>query len=349
MKKIMTIVGTRPELIRLSEIIKLLDIHTEHTFVHTGQNFTPELHDQFFWDLHLRLPDYQFNTQWLSWLSFIGKMYLDIDEVLEIKKPDVILILGDTNSALAAYVAKKRHIPVFHMEAGNRCYNDWVPEEINRKIIDSLSTYLLPYTQRSREHLMLEWYHPSKIIVIWNPISEVLEKNMPFIGTREISENYVLVTLHRDENITIQENLIGIIKALENISLRYKVILSLHPKLKHMIEKFHITLGKNIHAETAFSFHRFLWLEKYASCVLSDSGTVPEECCIFQTPCVLLRTSTERPELLENNSMILSGIQSDEILSSFEVALHTSVWPIPSDYSDTHISEKILKLLLRHI
>lgn len=349
MKKVMTIVWTRPELIRLSETIKLLDTLTHHIFVHTGQNFTHHLHDQFFKDLDLRFPDYQLNKEWKSWFEFIWNMYIEIDEIIEKEKPEVILILWDTNSALSSYVAKRKKVPVFHMEAGNRCYDENVPEETNRKIVDSVSTYLLPYTQRSRENLLTEWYHPSKIIVTWNPITEIIEKYKKEIWKREIKEDYILVTLHRDENVTNKNNLENITDALNELSKKYKIILSVHPKLEEMLEKFDIKLKKNIETSTPFWFKKFLNLEKHATCVLSDSWTVPEECCILKTPCVLLRTSTERPELLENNSMILSWITKNEIINSMEIAMNTDIWDIPNDYKDTNISQKIVKLLLRHI
>ncbi len=347
MKKIMTIVWTRPELIRLSETIKLLDKLTKHIFVHTGQNFTPELHNQFFADLDLRLPDYQFNKDWKSGFEFIWNMYIEIDKIIEKENPEVILILWDTNSALSAYVAKRKKIPVFHMEAWNRCYDENVPEETNRKVVDSLSEFLLPYTGRSRENLLREWYHPSKIIVTGNPITEIISKYK--ILEREIRQDYILVTLHRDENVTNKENLENIISALNEISNKYKVILSVHPKLEEMLKKFEIQLNQNIESSKPFWFQKFLNLEKYATCVLSDSGTVPEECAILKTPCILLRTSTERPELLENNSMILSWITKEEILNSMEVAIKTEIWDIPNDYKDTNVSQKIVKLLLRHI
>lgn len=349
MKKIMTIVWTRPELIRLSETIKLLDKMTNHIFVHTGQNFTPELHDQFFSDLDLRFPNYQLNKEWKSWFEFIWNMFIEIEKIIDIEKPEVILVLWDTNSCLSSYVAKRKKIPVFHMEAGNRCYDENVPEETNRRVVDSVSEFLLPYTQRSRENLLSEWYHPSKIIVTWNPITEVIEKYSKNIWKREIKKDYILVTLHRDENVTNISNLENIISALNEISNKYKIILSVHPKLEEMLKKFDIKLEKNIETSKPFSFKKFLNLEKYATCVLTDSWTVPEECCILKTPCILLRTSTERPELLENNSMILSGITKQEILISMKVAMETEIWEIPNDYKDKNVSEKILKLLLRHI
>lgn len=350
MKKVITIVWTRPEVIRLSEIIKRLDIYTKHVFVHTWQNYTPELHDQFFQDLQLRKPDYQLNIQEkYSWVSFIWYMMKEVESIIKKEKPDVALILWDTNSCLSAYVCRRNNVPVFHMEAGNRCYDENVPEELNRRMIDSLSTFLLPYTQRSREILLQEWCHPSKIIVTWNPISEIVDIYKSKIKERIIKEDYVLVTIHRNENVTDKNTLQKIIKALNKISEKYKVLLSMHPKLVSMIEKYDIVLQDNIQQAKPFNFQEFLNLEKYAECVISDSWTVPEECAILKTPCILIRTSTERPELLENNSMILSWVATEDILTNFEVAKNMSIWEMPSDYVSLDVSEKIVKLVLRHI
>jgi UDP-N-acetylglucosamine 2-epimerase len=347
MKKIITIVGTRPELIRLSEIIKKLDIFTEHIFVHTGQNYTPEMHDQFFIDLWVRRPDYQLNIENpLSGIPFIGYMLQEVEKIIVEEKPDSCLILGDTNSALSSYVCKKYNIPVFHMEAGNRCYSDEVPEEMNRKIVDSLSAYLLPYTQRSRELLLLEGYHPSRVIVTWNPITEVMYAHLK---ESKKPSDYVLVTLHRTENVTDESRLKSITDALNTISEKYKILLSVHPKLASMLEKFQIELAPNIQKDAPYAFQEFLHLEQGALCVITDSGTVPEECAILGTPCVMMRNSTERPELLESNAMLLSGTKTDEILSSFEIARTMDVWPAPLDYQDRHVSDKIIKLLMRHI
>ncbi len=348
MKKIVTIAGTRPDLIRLSEIIKILDKHTKHFFVHTWQNFTPELKNQFFDDLKIRKPNFQFNKNQKIWFEFIWQMMKDINLTLEKVKPDAVLILWDTNSWLSAYVAKRKNIPVFHMEAWNRCYDDIVPEEINRRIIDSVSDFLLPYTQRSRENLLAEWYHTSKIIVTWNPITEVINKNLKNVWERKEKGEYILVSLHREENIIEENNLKWIIYALNDLAKETKVVLSMHPKLDVMIKKFNIILGKNIEINKPFSFTHFLNLEKYAKCVLSDSWTVPEECSILKIPCILLRTSTERPELLENNSMILSWIKKEEIINAYNVAINTTIWDIPNDYKDTNVSEKILKIILRN-
>ncbi len=347
MKKIMTIAGTRPDLIRLSEIIKKLDKYTDHVFVHTGQNFTLHLHDQFFEDLDLRKPDYQLNKDKMTGFEFLGNMFVEIDKILKKEKPDAILILGDVHSTLCSYVCKRNGVPVFHMEAGNRCYSEKVPEEINRRIVDSVSEYLLAYTQRSREQLLREGYPPQKIIVTGNPIKEIIEKHIKDLNNKKRDEEYVLVTLHRNENVTDKTVLTGIISALNEISKTTKVVLSVHPKLKSMIKEFNIKLSENIDSSKPFGFKEFLALEKNAKCVLSDSGTVPEECAILKVPCVLMRDSTERPELLENNSMILSGIKKKEILDAYKVAKDMSIGEIPKDYVDTDVSEKIVKILMR--
>lgn len=347
MKKIITILGTRPELIRLSEVIKKLDCYTHHIFVHTWQNYTHHMHDQFFIDLSLRKPDYQLNIKnQLSGIPFIAYCLEEIERIILIEKPDACLILWDTNSALCAYVCKRYGVPVFHMEAGNRCFDEAVPEETNRKIVDSLSTYLLPYTQRSRENLLMEGYHPSKIIVTGNPISEIIYQ---YLKTEKQTSNYILVTLHRTENITNRISLGGIIDALNILSEKHSIYLSLHPKLESMLQEFGLRLSEWIIGNKPYGFQEFLELEQNAFCVITDSGTVPEECALLRTPCVLVRTSTERPELLEKNTMILSGISTDEILTAFEVAINMSIGEPPNDYKDTDVSDKIVKLLLRHI
>ncbi len=353
--KIITIAGTRPELIRLSEVIKKLDKHFNHIFVHTGQNFTPDLRDHFFKDLDIREPDYQFNlNDQIVGFDYIGKMMAYVEEILKKEKPDRVLILGDTNSCLSAYVCKQMHLPVFHMEAGNRCYDDRVPEETNRRIVDSCSEYLLPYTQRSREQLLAEGYDPQKIIVTGNPITEVLTKK--FIDQKIDyqdtlskfnlqAKQYVLVTLHRTENVTDQETLKKIISALNDIAKKEKIILSVHPKLNSMLKQFKIELSENIIQHPPFGFIEFLTLLKNSKATLSDSGTVPEECCILKIPCVLMRDSTERPELLENNSMILSGIETKNIVDSYYLALNLNIGDLPADYKDLDVSEKIVKII----
>lgn len=356
MKKIMTIMGTRPDIIRLSEITKKIDKYYKHIIVHTGQNFDVNLRDNFFKDLDLRLPDYQLNLrEKLVGFEFIGYMMKEVSKIIIKEKPEAIIILGDVNSALSAYVAKQLHIPVFHLEAGNRCYDDMVPEEVNRRIIDSCSEYLLTYTQRSREQLLLEGYKPNKIIVVGNPIGEVLLKNINNIDEKKVLEkyevkekNYILVTLHRTENITNKESLKKIIDALNEISTKTKILLSVHPKLESMIKTFNIKLSKGIIKNEPFGFKDFIVLMKNAKIVLSDSGTVPEECSILKVPVILMRTSTERPELLENNSMILSGIETKYILQATKITEKLSMGNEPEGYKEI-VSEKIIKIIARKI
>lgn len=348
MKKIVSIVGTRPELIKLSEILKKLDKFTDHIFIHAWQNFTPDLHDQFFSDLGLRKPDYQLNIQeQYSWYQYIWYLFIEIEKILLKEKPDAVFILWDTNSALSAYVVKRLWIPLFHMESWNRCYDDRVPEETNRKIIDSMSTYFLPHTQRSRENLLLEWYHPSKITVIWNPITEVM--NIYTKNLKKDTKDYVLVTLHRTENVTNKAILSWIIDALNKISKEHKIYMSLHPKLQDMLNKFNIKLGENIIWSKPYWFKEFIKLQQDAYCVITDSWTVPEECNILQTPCVLMRDTTERPELLENNSMIVSWTNTNEILDAFYAVTKLWIWKIPRDYEDLDVSDKLIKIILMHI
>lgn len=359
MRKIITIAGTRPDLIRLSEVIKKLDVHYKHIFVHTGQNFDENLRDKFFKDLELRMPDYQFNMKEKQvGLKFIGEMFVNIERVLEKEKPDAVLILGDVNSAMAAYVCKQLHVPVFHMEAGNRCYDDNVPEEVNRRIIDSCSEYLLTYTQRSREHLLREGYHPKRIIVTGNPITEIIHKYMKYNETlgqdilnkyNLLKKDYVLATLHRTENVTNEKSLRSICEAFNVLAKKDTIILSVHPKLESMLQKFNISLSSNIRRFEPFGFIEFLLLENNAKVILTDSGTVPEEACILKVPCVLIRDSTERPELLETNSMVLSGIETSNILNAVSIALNLKVGEIPEDYRALDVAEKVVKILARKL
>ncbi|WP_407357226.1 non-hydrolyzing UDP-N-acetylglucosamine 2-epimerase [Methanolobus sp. WCC5] len=355
--KVITIVGTRPELIRLSETIKKLDRYMEHLLVHTGQNFDYELNEVFFEELSIRKPDYFMNSKAETLFKQISTILEKTEEILLKEKPDAVLILGDTNSGLSAIVAKRSGIPVFHMEAGNRCYSDKVPEEVNRRIIDSCSDILLPYTQRSKEQLLLEGYHPRKIFVTGNPIAEIIRK---FIGKTDNSkvldnlciekdEKYVLVTMHREENVDDPELLAGICETLSYIAKKYKVVVSTHPRTRKRLEHIKIDLDENLMFMKPFGFIDFLKLEMNAFCIITDSGTVQEEATILSVPCILMRTSTERPELLDCGGVFMAGVNKEEILDSFNVISNMDVHNLrgPYDYQDD-VSDKIIKILLRY-
>lgn len=354
--KIITILGTRPEIIRLSCIIPKLDKLCHHILVHTGQNFDKNLSDVFFEQLQVRKPDYFLGIRGDTFGEQIGKIIIECEKVLRHEKPDKILILGDTNSSLCAIVAKRLGIPVYHMEAGNRCYDDRVPEEINRRIIDHSSDILLPYTERSRANLIKEGIANNRIYVTGNPIFEVIQQHQAKIDKSTIltdlkiqEKQYFLVTMHRQENVDIYERLQGILAALESLTKIYNlpVICSLHPRTKNWMNHYDIQINNpHIHFCAPFNFFDFIYLEQNALCVLSDSGTVQEECCIFKVPNVTVRDVTERPETLECGSNILSGALPDDIVRCVQVVLEQpSEWTIPREYINPSVSSTIIKIL----
>lgn len=355
--KVMTVLGTRPEIIRLNLIIKKLDKYCEHIFVHTGQNFTDSLNTIFFDDFQLRKPDYFLGVRGNTFGEQIGKILIDTDKVIQAEKPDKLLILGDTNSALASIVAKRMGIPVYHMEAGNRCFDDRVPEEVNRRIIDHSSDILLPYTHRSKENLLREGISIEKIYVTGNPIYEVLESykekidNSKILNQLKIHDNeYFLVTAHRAENVDDPVRLKNILQSLKCISEKYnyQVICSLHPRTKNMIEKYHLNnFSSTIRFIEPAGFFDFVNMEKNALCIITDSGTVQEECCIFKKPNVTIRDVTERPETTECGSNIIAGVLPETVLRSVDIALGSSNdWKPPEEYLEKDVSSKIVKLLL---
>jgi UDP-N-acetylglucosamine 2-epimerase (non-hydrolysing) len=355
--KIMTILGTRPEIIRLSQIITKLDQFCDHVLVHTGQNFDPNLSQIFFQQLNIRPPNYFLGIRGQTFGEQIGKIIIETEKILITEKPDRLLLLGDTNSGLAAIVAKRLGIPVYHMEAGNRCYDNRVPEEVNRRIIDHSSDILMPYTERSRANLLSEGIDSNHIYVIGNPIFEVIEHYLPSISESKIltqlgiaPQKYFLVTMHRQENVDIKERLIALIETLEKLQSQYKlpIICSWHPRTKRWMQQHDISIqNPQIHFCEPFNFFDFISLERNAFCVLSDSGTVQEECCIFQVPNVTIRDVTERPETLECGSNILSGADPETIQRNVKVVLsEKSNWSIPPEYLVNSVSSKVAKLLL---
>ena len=354
--KIITILGTRPEIIRLSCTIPKLDKLCHHILVHTGQNFDKNLSDVFFEQLQVRRPDYFLGIRGNTFGEQIGKIIIECEKILRHEKPDKILILGDTNSSLCAIVAKRLAIPVYHMEAGNRCYDDRVPEEINRRIIDHSSDILLPYTETSRTNLLKEGIQNNHIFVTGNPIFEVIQNNQNYITNSQIfnqlnvqSKKYFLVTIHRQENVDIKERLINILESLKRLQEIYQfpIICSLHPRTKYWMDQYEIKIdNRDIHLCDPFNFFDFIYLEQNALCVLSDSGTVQEECCIFKVPNVTVRDVTERPETLECGSNILSGALPDDIVRCVQVVLEQpSEWTIPREYINPRVSSTIIKIL----
>lgn len=354
--RIITVLGTRPEIIRLSRIIPRLDAISEHILVFTGQNFSSELSTIFFKQLGIRKPDYNFEILVNSTWEQIGQILSKTDKILEELSPDRFLILGDTNSALTAQCAKRRGIPVYHMEAGNRCFDDRVPEEINRRVIDHSSDVLLPYTNRSRDNLLREGFHPSRILVTGNPIFEVINHYSEMINQSKICEklkitpnNYFLVTLHRAENVDIPERLNSFFKSFYDIQQQYNlpVVISLHPRTKNRLNTLKISIPEKVYLIEPPGFFDFIFLEKNAKAVLSDSGTVQEEGCILEVPTVTLRDVTERPETIECGSNILTGCKSEDIIRCLEVVLSMEGnWNKPLEYMETQVSRTVCNILL---
>ncbi len=355
--KIMTIFGTRPEIIRLSLILKILDETCEHTTVHTGQNYDESLSDIFIRDLEVRTPDEHFGIKSKSFGEQIGQILQKTDEVLEKYKPDRLLLLGDTNSALSAIIAARKAIPIYHMEAGNRCYDDRVPEEINRRIIDHSSNYLLPYTERSKENLVREGIERERIFITGNPINEVLNHFSPQINASRIADDlnvkvrdYFLVTLHRAENVDepkrLKKILDGFVKTVEKFNK--KMLVSTHPRTAEKLKQYDLLpTNDKIMLLEPLGFFDFVSLEKNAFAVLTDSGTVQEECAIFNVPNVTVRDVTERPETLECGSNILSGAESDSILRAVNLAVTAGTdWSAPKEYLTKNVSRTVAKIIL---
>lgn len=355
--KVMTILGTRPEIIRLSRIIEKLDRRCEHILVHTGQNYDPGLSDIFFQQLGVRQPDHYLGVRGDTFGEQIGKIITASEQILLAETPDRVLVLGDTNSSLAVIVAKRMGILVYHMEAGNRCYDDRVPEEVNRRIIDHSSDVLMPYTERSRANLLREGIEGHRIYVIGNPILEVIHHYEPAIQQSGVLRRlglepgkYFLVTLHRAENVDVEERLRSLTQALVLLQKEYRlpIICSLHPRTKDRLQRYGVdTEGEKLRFLAPFGFFDFIALERNAFCVLSDSGTVQEECCIFKMANVTIRDVTERPETVESGSNMLSGAEPETILRCVRTVLDQKPeWTVPPEYLAEHVSGTVVKIVL---
>jgi UDP-N-acetylglucosamine 2-epimerase (non-hydrolysing) len=354
--KIVTVLGTRPEIIRLSRIIGKLDQAVEHVLVHTGQNFDPKLTEIFFEQLRIRKPDHQLAATANTLAGQISQILTGCEAVFSRVAPHRILILGDTNSALSAIIAKRTGIPVFHMEAGNRCYDDRVPEEVNRRVIDHCSDVLMPYTERSRANLVREGIPGDRIYVTGNPILEVInhyqteiDKSMALAAFELHVGKYFLVTLHRAENVDLERRLAGFAEAFQRLSEQYQlpVIVSTHPRTAARMAQFGIGAERgDVRFPEPLGFFDFVALETNAYCVLSDSGTVQEECAILKVPNVTLRDVTERPETVECGSNILSGGDPDSILACVANALKWGRdWSAPPEYLVQNVSDTVLRIV----
>jgi UDP-N-acetylglucosamine 2-epimerase (non-hydrolysing) len=355
--KVMTIVGTRPEIIRLSNIIKLFDAHFDHVLVHTGQNYDPNLNDIFFKDFGLRAPDHYLNTPGKNLGETVGNVISRSYDVLVKEAPDAVLILGDTNSSLAAYSAKRLKIPIFHMEAGNRCFDQNVPEELNRKVVDHLSDINLPYTEHSRRYLISEGMSKDTVFVTGSPMYEVIQSNLDSIASSKIlsklglkDKDYFLVSMHREENLDIGYKLDSLVASLNAVAEKYgkPVIFSTHPRTLKKKEEKGLKFHPLIRNLEPFGFFDYCHLQKHARCVLSDSGTIPEESTMLNFPAISIRTSMERPEALEEGTIILAGIDPDEVLASIEMAISThdeGRKVMLKEYQIPNVSERVLKVI----
>jgi UDP-N-acetylglucosamine 2-epimerase (non-hydrolysing) len=355
MTRVLTLLGTRPEIIRLSRVIAVLDESCEHVLVHTGQNFDDRLSGMFFRDLGLREPDLYMGVRGVGFADQIGQILARCEELFRAEKPDTVLILGDTNTGLAAFVAKRMGICVAHMEAGNRCFDDRVPEEVNRRVIDHCSTVLMPYTHRSAENLVREGIERRRIYVTGNPIKEVLghyasrvDAADPFTTFGVKPGRYFLVTAHRAETVDDPARLASLVKALNTAIEKYDLpmLASLHPRTADKMQEFGIDAGR-IRFVPPLGLFDFVRLEKEAFCVLSDSGTVQEECCIFGVPTVTMRDVTERPETIECGSNLLAGVETERILPAIALAVRSEGrWAPPPEYLVDNVSDIVARIVL---
>ena len=358
MLKLITVVGTRPEIIRLSCVIPLLDKYTNHILVHTGQNYDYELNQIFFEDLALRQPDYYLNVNTSSLGYVLGETLIKIEEILDKEKPDAMLILGDTNASIAAIMAKRKRIPIYHMEAGNRSFDNNVPEEINRKMIDHIADFNLVYTENSRRHLLSEGLPHRRIYVTGSPMFEVLQHYLPKIKQSNILETlnlkpqkYFLISVHREENVDYPENLQKISIVLNTLAEQYSypIIVSTHPRTRNRLENLEgFKFNSLIQFLKPFSFTDYNFLQMNSACVISDSGTISEESAILKFPAITIRNSMERPEAIDAGTIILSGFDPDIVLDSIKVAIeegakYTKICP---EYEIDNCSMRVLKLIL---
>lgn len=361
--KIMTIVGTRPEIIKLSRVIPALDRHFEHILVHTGQNYDYELNEVFFKELEIRKPDYFLGGATKNVAETIGNIIALSDKLIEKIKPDAILIYGDTNSALAVIPAKRRKVPVFHMEAGNRAFDQRVPEDINRKIVDHLSDINMPLTEHARRYLIAEALRPETVIKTGSTMKEVLSYYMPKIDASKIltklkleEKKYFVVSTHREENIDNDQNFAKLLDSLNAVAKKHKmpVIVSTHPRTRKKLEQLSLKgLDKRIIFLKPLGFFDYVYLQKNAFCVISDSGTITEESAILNLPAITIRQVHERPEGMDAGVLIMSGLASDDVLKAIEITTDADSRNEPTgcpvgDYDVDNVSNKVVKIIMSY-
>lgn len=359
--KVMTVVGTRPEIIRLSAVINKLEESKaiEHTLIHTGQNYDYELNEVFFKDFKLKKPDFFLNAATGTAVETIGNIIIKIDPILEKVKPDAFLVLGDTNSCLCAIAAKRRHIPIFHMEAGNRCFDQRVPEETNRKIVDHIADINLTYSSIAREYLISEGLPADRIIKTGSPMFEVLESKKEDIEKSDIlkklslkEEQYFVVSAHREENINSESNFKNLIDSLNTIAEKYNlpIIVSTHPRTRKMIEEKNITLNPLIQTLKPLGFTDYIKLQIESKAVLSDSGTISEESSILGFKALNIRQAHERPEAFEEASVMMVGLKKERVLQGLEIlrTQERNTLRLVGDYSMLNVSDKVLRIILSY-
>lgn len=362
--KVLTVVGTRPEIIRLSRVLAKLDESEaiEHVLVHTGQNYDYELNQVFFEDLELRKPDYFLNAAGKNAATTVGQILISIDPILEKEQPDAFLVLGDTNSCLCAIPAKKRKIPVFHMEAGNRCFDQRVPEETNRKIVDHVSDINLTYSDIAREYLLREGLPPDRIIKTGSPMYEVLHHYMPKIENsgilRQLSlekNKYFVVSAHREENINAEKNFNNLVIVLNNIAEMFgmPVIVSAHPRTRNMIKEKSIVFSDLVQLQKPFGLSDYLCLQVNAKAVLSDSGTISEESSILNFPALNIREAHERPEAMEEAAVMMTGLNPERILQGLQQLEYQQRenrnFRLVADYSMPNVSDKVVRIIISYV
>ncbi|MDH3688339.1 MAG: UDP-N-acetylglucosamine 2-epimerase (non-hydrolyzing) [Gammaproteobacteria bacterium] len=361
--KVMTIVGTRPEVIKLSRVIAELDRHTKHVLVHTGQNYDYELNEIFFKELGVRRPDYFLEAAGKSAAQTIGAVISRSDEIIAKECPKALLVLGDTNSCLAVIAAKRRKVPIFHMEAGNRCFDQRVPEEINRKLVDQLSDINMPYTEHARRYLLSEGIRPDTIIKTGSPMKEVLAYYMPTteksnvlsrIGLRP--NGFFLVSMHREENVDNDVNFGGLLASLNAIAKKYgkPIIISTHPRTRNRLEELSPgNLSKELQFLKPLGFLDYIKLQMQAFCVLSDSGTITEECSILNFPAVTIREAHERPEGMDEGTLIMSGLNAERVMQSIEIVTSQYLkskrqFELVADYDTESVSKKVVRIIISY-